>query len=184
MATALQAIPSEYRYATLDPEDWPEIDFNAPGVVLLGETGIGKTWAASALLRKTLLENFPWTVVLPEGGYPKRAILWVSVPRLMIRIRASFSPGSKETEDEIVQELAGAGMLLMDDLGAEKATEFSSETLYSIIAERRNARRRTIVTSNLTLDQIASRESRIADRLAEFYHWKLPERVMRTMRVI
>jgi DNA replication protein DnaC len=55
----------------------------------------------------------------------------------------------------------------MDDLGVEKTSEWSMQTLYTITDWRYRELRQTLVTSNLTLDEIAGKVGdRIASRIA------------------
>ena len=57
--------------------------------------------------------------------------------------------------------------LILDDMGAEKTSEWSIQTLYSIIDRRYRDEKQTLITSNLTLDEIAEKVGdRIASRIA------------------
>jgi DNA replication protein DnaC len=76
---------------------------------------------------------------------------------------------------QVLKEIAGYRTLILDDLGAEKQTDFSAATLYAIIARRRNWQQLTIVTSNQTLEEINAWEPRLASRLAEFHPIRLPD---------
>ena len=57
--------------------------------------------------------------------------------------------------------------LALDDIGSEKATDWALQMLYLLIDRRYSQMLKTIITSNLTLDQIADRlDDRISSRIA------------------
>ena len=89
-----------------------------------------------------------------------------NVPELLERIRRSFNA---PTQSENFDDLADTPQLLvLDDLGAEKPSDWVRERLYTIINRRYEHCRPTIVTSNLTIDQLAKQVgSRVASRLCE-----------------
>lgn len=61
----------------------------------------------------------------------------------------------------------GADGLVIDDVGAERVSEWSSSAVYNLISQRINRRRAMVVTSNLSLDEIGRRiDPRLASRLA------------------
>ena len=74
------------------------------------------------------------------------------------------------TEEEIIRRYACCSLLILDDLGAEQVrnTGWLEDRLYQIIGTRHQEQRQIIITSNLDLDQLASRlGQRIIDRLYE-----------------
>ena len=83
---------------------------------------------------------------------------------------------------EVFREFTEYRTLILDDLGAEKQTDFSAATLYAILARRRNLQRLTIVTSNQTLQEINAWEPRLASRLGEFSTVRLPNIDRRIVR--
>jgi DNA replication protein DnaC len=123
-----------------------------------GPTGRGKTHLAVATMRE-FAKQFKingWA----DGKF-------TTVPDLLMQIRDSFKDGAKVTEAEVVKEYSSVPYLVLDDLGAEKTTEWSISTLYLIIDRRIRDMRQTIYTSNLTLDEIERQFSpRIASRLS------------------
>lgn len=130
---------------------------NASGdIFITGPNGVGKTHLASA--------------ALAHRGHGD----WILIPELLMRIRNSFqSREGAETEQQIVREISAFDFLVLDDLGAEKTSDWSLSTLYLILAKRVNAMRVTVVTSNLDIAEIAASEPRIASRLAGFERIKL-----------
>ena len=126
-------------------------------VVLRGNTGCGKTHLAVAMIqgRNTLETRF------------------ITVPDLLLKIRASFHDGS-ESEDEIIRKYSEIPILVLDDLGAEKVSEFAITTLYIILDRRIRECRKTIITTNLSKEEIDETfGARIASRLSGMENIKI-----------
>ena len=82
-------------------------------------------------------------------------------------LRNTFKDKSEQSETEIINNLSEANILILDDLGAEKSSEFALQSLYVIIDQRYSEIRPTIITSNLSLGEIAEKVGdRIASRIA------------------
>lgn len=166
-------VPQAYRSSRLKDFEGMGVMIPQHGVFLSGRTGTGKTHLATALMIDLMRPDNDFSCGCSIG--------WQDVPGLLCRIRSSFREGRHESEMDIIAEMVGYGCLVLDDLGAEKQTDFSAATLYTIISRRRNAERTTIVTSNQTLAEINAWEPRLASRLAEFDTYKLPEKDRRVM---
>ena len=116
--------------------------------------GCGKTHLAVAMLRNAEIHRI-------SGAF------FITVPEMLLKIRGAFSAGAEATEEEIVERFSGYEILILDDLGSEKTTEWSLTTLFLILDRRDRYCRRTIVTSNLSLREIEEiLGARIASRLA------------------
>lgn len=126
-------------------------------LVLIGNTGCGKTHLAIAAMRRGV-----------DTGRIGPRSAFITVPELLMKIRATFRDEARETEEEIIDRYSRYPFLVLDDLGAEKTTEFSIATLELIINRRVMEDILTIITTNLTLDEIEQKLSaRIASRLSE-----------------
>jgi DNA replication protein DnaC len=97
-------------------------------VYLYGKCGSGKTHLAVATLREMHLAG--------DGFLPR--CYFKSVPELLCDIRNSFREESEENEKRIIEKYSGYEVLVLDDLGAEKSSEFSIATLYLIVNSRLN----------------------------------------------
>ena len=86
-----------------------------------------------------------------EGSHPRsrRSRLFLPDPELLRLVRETFNRGNDETEMDILRPVLEADLLVLDDLGAEKTSEWVQETLGLVINTRYNAQRATIFTSNL-----------------------------------
>ena len=94
--------------------------------------------------------------------------LWITAPEILANIRSTYTAKSKTTELEIMKRYSDVGLLLIDDLGAEKKTDWSLSAFYSILSNRINYMKYTIVTTNLSLEELHKWEPRIASRLGSF----------------
>lgn len=109
------------------------------GLYLWGANGVGKTHTAFAVLRE-----------LSHG--PAAAML---VADLLTRLRAGVAPDAPLPADAILNSYIKMPCLLLDDMGAERCTEWVQEQLFRLIYGREGAERLTIITSNLSLDGLA-----------------------------
>jgi len=106
------------------------------GLVFYGPTGVGKTHLAVAMLK---------AVIQQKGA---RGFFFVTSELLRL-VRETYNRSVEETEMEILRPVLEADVLVMDDLGFEKTSEWVQETLGLVINTRYNTKRATIVTSNL-----------------------------------
>ena len=135
---------------------------NPANAVLTGPPGTGKSHLISSILRGMILKGQVFQLYHQDP----RAI-FITVPDLFLKIRGTFNKDGGQNEEDIVEHLRNVPFLFLDDLGSEKPSEWVTTTLYTIIDARYREERVTLVTTNLTLDEIAGQlHSRIASRLS------------------
>jgi DNA replication protein DnaC len=121
-------------------------------VFLYGPSGVGKTHlAVGAALRLGLMKG-KW-------------VQFSSAPQLMAdcRMAAAAGPGEENPDMLIDRYIYRYHYLVIDDIGVEKPSEFVQEKMYRLIDGRFASDRPTIITSNFSLDELASR---LGERLA------------------
>lgn len=170
----LATIPPRYRNATEAPAEalrWIEAPHDT--LILAGPKGTGKTHAAWALYAHHAA-NATWDT-LRAGA----AVFW-SLPQLLDRLR----PGNEEYTKPSMSAWEGSSgaphridhmhnaqhssLLILDDVGAERLTDWGREQLFLLIDHRYNQMLPTIVTTNLTPAELKQNiGDRIADRLVQ-----------------
>jgi DNA replication protein DnaC len=150
---AFDRVSSYARNFTLArPEQPLEPGAECNGLMLLGSTGSGKTHLACGALKELI-----------DRGYQG---LWWNVNDLFREMRNGMR--LQTGDNALLEEAIMADALVLDDLCAEKGTEYVSDRLYAIINGRYDAMRPLIVTSNLdSKELIATLGSRIYSRLGE-----------------
>ena len=113
-------------------EDWKACD---RGLLFVGTVGVGKTHLAVAILR-TLVE---------ENGVKG---VFCDFSDLLERIQATFSKANSDSADDVLAPYRDAELLVLDELGARRPTDWVRDVLYGLINTRYNRQRITIVTSN------------------------------------
>jgi DNA replication protein DnaC len=138
------------------------------GIVLRGNTGCGKTHLAIAIAKAIPTE---WHSI--KGDVVPGAV-FTTTPELLLKIRSSFREDSKESEENLINYYSGGDLLILDDLGSEKTTDFAITTLYIIIDRRIRECRQTIITTNLSQEEIEKVfGARISSRLAGMVNIKI-----------
>ena len=145
-------IPRRYQHCTLDrfvtygnesleravgyarrlADEFPAVE---RGLFFLGPPGVGKTHLAVAALN---------AVVSTRGARG----LFYDTRELLRLIRHTYDPVARASESDVLRPVMEADLLVLDDLGAEKTSEWVEETLNLIVNTRYSERRTTISTSN------------------------------------
>lgn len=141
-----------------------EVDYSACvdagiGLVVYGTVGTGKTRLAAALVRCFLLLGLNARFVLAR--------------QLFREIRDTYRDESSQSETQVVDALCAHDVLVIDDLAREggfrarQSSEHVLSVLHEVITRRNGHGHRTVVTTNLALDEIAEQyDEAIASRMS------------------
>lgn len=123
------------------------------GLLFWGTVGTGKSYTAACIANYLLEANT--SVVMTS----------------FVRILQEMQGFGREREETFTNKLNSVKLLIIDDLGAERSTDYALEKVYGIIDNRYRAKKPLILTTNLTLRQMQEatdiRYARIYDRIFE-----------------
>lgn len=112
---------------------WPR---NLPtGLLIQGNFGVGKTHLACAVLNELVNEK-------------QHSVYFVDFAQFLNRLRSTFNPDSDITNSEVLEPVLRSDVLLIDDLGAEKPSEWVEDILGMIVNTRYLERKPVIITTN------------------------------------
>lgn len=121
------------------------------GLLFAGPVGVGKTHLAVAILRG-----------LAEKGVPG---LFYEYGSLLKEIQESYNPVSRTSEMSVLAPVYEAAVLVLDELGAWKPTDWVLDTMTHIIGRRYNDKKLTIFTTNYTDERQSPTGETLQDRI-------------------
>lgn len=125
---------------------------NNQGLLFYGPVGTGKSFAAACIA------NYLMSCLRP--------VMMTSFVKLLQQVSAF-----KDDEEDLLERLMEPDLLILDDLGAERNTDFALEKVYNIVDSRYRAQKPIILTTNLSLQEMKQttdiRYARIYDRVFE-----------------
>jgi DNA replication protein DnaC len=148
-------------------EQWPA-DTSGQGLLFVGSIGVGKTHLAVGVLRK----------LIEERGVKG---IFCDYRELLKAIQNSYNGLVNTTEAEVLKPVLAAEVLVLDELGAQKPSEWVWDTVALILNSRYNSRKTTILTTNYP-DLGAGRgvnEPTLGDRIGDRMRSRLAEMCVR-----
>ena len=137
----------------------------APILVLRGPRGTGKTHLMEAVGRELIARDM--------------TVRYERVPALLSRIRSSYDRSYPEVAEDDMRRCHLAQLLMLDDLGSEKSSEWVQEKLFELIDERYGRGRLLIVSTNESYSSLSSNlGERIASRLFDENSGKVVQVIM------
>jgi DNA replication protein DnaC len=141
-----------------------EIDANLDagrGLWLMGDVGTGKTTLAMIVSRTAI-----------EQG---RTVAIYSMPRLLSELRTTFDADAETSYLGLLDSLASIDLLHLDDVGAERTSDWVLEQLYSIVNARYEDERAMVITTNKSYEELKEQiGERTVSRLVEMCGDPLP----------
>lgn len=129
-------------------------EFGLESILFWGVPGNGKSHLAAAIHNELIKQH--------------KVIVFISMPELLEKIKATFNKQSKENESQILKALNLCDLLIIDDIGAEKASEWVQEVIFRIVDARYRRKKPILATSNLEPKLLSDRiGARAYDRLVE-----------------
>jgi DNA replication protein DnaC len=105
------------------------------GILFTGNVGAGKTHLAAGILR----------ALIEDKGIQGQFVI---VPRLLEKLRATFGPDATETDTQILKPILSADLVVIDELGASRPTDWVLDTVELLIGGLYNRSAAVIVTTN------------------------------------
>jgi len=133
-------------------ENFNEMYEKKQGLLFWGPVGTGKSYTAAVIANELLNKGIP--------------VVMTSFVKLLPKIQ-----NFEENETELIKRLNDAKLLIIDDLGTERSTDYALEKVYNIIDSRYLTGKPLILTTNLTMSEMQTttdtRYRRIYDRIFE-----------------
>ena len=147
-----------------------EYPLEGTGLLLIGSIGVGKTHVAVGIIKE---------LILSKGI----ACLFYDYRELLKQIQNSYNDSVKATELDVLRPVFETEVLVLDELGAVKPTEWVWDTVSLILNTRYNDKRTTIITTNfddkpagaVAGPRGAAREETLGDRIGERMRSRLHE---------
>jgi len=128
--------------------DYPIVD---RGILFMGSVGVGKTHLSAGVLRGLI-----------EKGISCRFYEYRS---LLKEIQNSYNPNTNTTEMNILAPLFEYEVIVLDELGAARPSEWVQDTIGLIINARYNEKKLTILTTNYLDENQSSADETLGDRI-------------------
>lgn len=142
----------QMKHARLYVDRFPEMEQENIGYLLWGAVGTGKSYFAGCIANALLEQEIP--------------VRMTNFASILNDLNAKF-----DGRNEYIEKLCKCRLLILDDFGMERGTEYSLEQVYSVIDARYRSGKPLIVTTNLTLSQLQNptdtAHARIYDRVLE-----------------
>ena len=124
------------------------------GLIFQGRAGSGKTSLVAAIAHEIIEQK-----MIP--------IRFIEAFDLLLNIRKAYSTKTCE-ELDLIEKFSKCQLLVIDDLGTEKNTDWVQQIFYKIINDRYKLELPTIITTNLTLEELEKRlDERVTSRIVE-----------------
>jgi DNA replication protein DnaC len=131
----------------IDLQEWEE----GKGFALFGSVGIGKTMLAQ--------------IIASEIMRSKKSVIFVPTTSLMAELRSSQFSEDRSDFEQRIEKLINVDVVIFDDVGKEKPTEWVQNQYFRIIDGRYNNKKTTGFTSNYEFGELADRFSEFGDAI-------------------
>ncbi|WP_313417075.1 ATP-binding protein [Pseudomonas oryzihabitans] len=136
-------------------DDFPRVWDAGRCLILLGGVGTGKSHLACAIAQAVIRQHGAQALVVTAAAIVRQA-------------KATMAKGAQHTEADVIAELVAASLLIIDEVGAQRGSEYELGLMHEVIAGRYDRMLPTVVVSNLADDGLAEYiGTRAVDRLRQ-----------------
>ncbi|MBP3656807.1 MAG: ATP-binding protein [Clostridia bacterium] len=129
--------------------NWKKALRNNTGLLLFGDVGTGKSFFAGCIANALLDQDVP--------------VLMTSFPTILNQLTGVYP----EERVDFINSLNDYDLLIIDDLGVERSTEFAMEQMFEVIDRRYRSGKPMIITTNLTLEELRNPPDLVHARIYE-----------------
>lgn len=188
-------LPKRYRYKDFDNYDYSKLANNNPEkifeavqdfarnfielwnennwLILSGGCGVGKTHLAVGALKESARQRVAFKINKSRSSWFKNgsrlagSFIFKSSSAIIHEIKASYNANDL-SEYETLTRYMNCQLLVLDDLGTERASEWQQEKLHLLLNHRYNEMLPTIITTNLGINELNEQVGkRVVDRIVE-----------------
>ncbi len=155
-------VPKKFRdwsKADFSPDEWFDPAGVTEGFLAVGPVGTGKTTLLGAMVRELI-----------ATGCKQSYVRWHKVQSLVFKFR-NFDFGQRQ---ELFYEVVRCGVLVLDDLFSGTVKDDALELLLTVLDERMEAGRRTLVSTNVSGKKLQELDERLHDRVRNWPRVFLP----------
>jgi DNA replication protein DnaC len=154
-----------FNFASKLAMEYPAVE---RGLLLTGTVGVGKTHLAVSIIK-----------ALTERGFSS---LFYEFGSLLKEIQDSYNPNTKSSELKILSNVFDAEILVLDEIGASKPTDWVRDTMAHVINTRYNDKKLTIFTTNYSDERKTDKDETLEDRIGVRLRSRLFE-MCRTVKI-
>jgi DNA replication protein DnaC len=122
-------------------DGWEQMKTQGFGFYFWGNVGAGKTHTAAAIANELMEKK-------------QVEVLFLSMPEAVTRVKKTFDTELKGEDARLFDRMKEVELLILDDLGVEKNSEWLTDQMYQIIDHRWKNKKPLIVTTNLSIEDL------------------------------
>jgi DNA replication protein DnaC len=143
-----------YEFCCDYADNFSEIKKTGRSFLMLGKVGTGKTHLSVGIALQIM-----------KNGY---SAVFTSASKMLRAIKDTYRKDSDYSESDVIKKYTSCGLLIVDEVGVQRGSEYEKDMLFDVINERYESVKPTIILSNLAIDEVKLfLGERVFDRLRE-----------------